>query len=352
VGLSVQRALLLFGVWGLAGCDLPTSLPVFEPRFVVEGARTSLPISQLLPAGLTVSGNTFNLTLGGTAVTRTLGQICGTPCVLANGATIPKPAFTVELSLSANLQSEIRSAVVGGGNVNLSFTHNFSFDPIRPGGATPGSLTITLLSGTTTVGSRTIDGATQALPANTPTTIAVPITANANITSPITLRINLNSPAGAPVQINTSQGFTITVPSQPLTLSSATVDVVNRLVTLQQFTLNLSVDQTVRDHTKEGSLLLELRNDFNLNGTFTASFSGTGVSIADKNINVTPGVSTQRIPLTRAELLQLLDRPVNVSISGRVNGPAAGLTLTPSQGLTVISKLDLILATSVGANAP
>jgi hypothetical protein len=358
VGLSLRRPLLLIGVCVLAGCDLPTSLPVFEPRFVVEGARTTLPVEQLLPAGVsrfTRAGEQFALSLDGATLSRTLGQLCGTLCALANGATVPKPAFNAEVSFTANLPSDIRSAMVCCGtvfgSVTLMFSHNFGFDPIRPGGATTGSLTITVSSGTNTVGSRTIDGTAQALPPNAPTTISVPITPNATITNPLTLRINLNSPAGAPVRIDTNQSFTITAPSQLVTLNAVTIDVNNRLVTLQQVTLDLNVDQTVRDHTKEGSLILDVRNDFNVSGTLTVSFSGTGVSIRDQNIAVTPGVSTQRIALTRAELLQLMERPVTLSITGRVNGPAAGLTLTPSQGLTVIGKLDLVLATSVGAQA-
>ena len=333
-------------VVSLGACDFPTELPIFEPRLVVEAERTTLTVGQLLPSSVSIQGANFALSVGAsTPVPRRLDQICP-PCAVFSGQTVPKPPFEATITASTTIPADVRTAALVSGNIVVSINNQFSFDPIRPG-PVPGSVRILIRNGTTVVADTTISGASHSIPARTPNT---PFTIRARPgtltgSSPITVDLTLNSPAGDPVPISGSDSFTITATPQNFLISTATVGVTNKTVNAAAVTLDLEdIDEDFVDRVKQGALVLEINNPFGVTGTLNVTFNTPG--IAPKSVVLgSTNPSTQRIEFTGAELRQLLGKSVQMNISGPVSGPAGGVTVTPTQVLTVTSKLDLILTT-------
>ncbi len=329
---------------GPAACDIPTELPILEPRLVFEAEKTTLAVSQLLPSNVTVQGNAFSLNLTSTTVTRTLGELCP-QCIPFNGLTVPKPAFTAQLPpASSSLPAGVRSVVLSNSTLNLQLFNGFSFDPLRPSATARGSLAVRITSGGAVIADTTFSGNTIALPINQTTNIPVALRPGTVTNgSNIILDVTITSPAGDPVQINTSAQLQLTPINA--TASSATVDVVNRNVSVPQVVLGLEdIDDGIIDHVKSGALVVIVENPFNVTGTLNLTFAPA--VIASKPVQIAPGSSSPRVELTQAELRLLLGRSIVVNISGRVNGPAGGVTVLPTQLVNISTRIDLILTTA------
>ena len=120
-----------FGLWlvvlGVVACDIPTELPILEPRLVFEAERSTITADQLLPANVTVQGNSFLVTFTTATVTRTLGEACPS-CAQFNGQTAPKPAFTAAFPpATVSLPTGVRSATLSNNVLNLQVFNGLSF---------------------------------------------------------------------------------------------------------------------------------------------------------------------------------------------------------------------------------
>src|SRR5205085_12638178 len=86
----------------VSACEVPTKLPSWDQTWLIPGDSTKVSVSELLPktGELTVSTSggqpvfAFNMATPA-AISRSLGQVCAA-CAAANGATVPKPAFTMK----------------------------------------------------------------------------------------------------------------------------------------------------------------------------------------------------------------------------------------------------------------
>lgn len=333
----------LLAALATSACDIPTGLPKWDTTFVVQAEGTSVSIAQFLPSSITLTNNNsaFALSLGSSTFGQTLGALCP-PCAAFNGQTVPKPAFTGTFGTSISLPADVASASLASGTVQLSIQNNFSFDPIRPSATARGSLTATVRSGTTTLGTVTLNGTTNALPPGSTTQLTVPLNPG-TVSGPLDVTVTLDSPAGDPVVVNTNALFNITATPTNILLSSAQVRVQNRQINAAQVTLNVgNIDQFIVDHVKSGALVLTINNPFNVTGAMTMTIV-TGSTTITKTVNIAAGQTTVEVPFTQSELQSILGQS-NVTL--RLSGPVSSngnVTVTPTQSLSFTALLRLII---------
>lgn len=340
--LRVLPALVL-----LAGCEIPTDAPIWDMTWNVPAKSTDISVTRLLPAGVTPgANNTFQASVTPVTITRTLAQDCAA-CAAANGQNTPKPAFTGAGTGSATLPSSVASAALAAGNaLTVNVTHNYTFDPLRPNGATApfGWLRIVVTSGTTVIGRDSINGATTALPAGT-IVRNIPLTGNVSGAGGITVSTTLESPAGANVTMDASRTmtFTATAANNAASFSTATVNFSNVTVTKTSTAVDLSdVDGSIRDRVNSGEMILTINNPVGATGTLSLAITG-GSSPVTKSVALAAGTSTVRIAFTGDELRAILGRNVSFDFTGTVNG--TNLTINPSQVLGVGARFQLNIST-------
>ena len=326
----------------IAACDIPTAPPKWDSTFVVQGEGTTLSVGQLLPASVTLANNSFALSLSPSTFSQNLGALC-TACVALNGTTAPKPAFTGNMSTTIGLPADVVSAVLTSGTVNLNIANGLSFDPVRPSASATGSIVITITSGSSTLGSTTV---TTPLPAGASTQASVPLAGA--IGGPLSVAVVVNSPAGDATQINTASNLTVTATPSNLRASSASVRVQNRNVNAAQVSLDVgNIDDVVIENLKEGAFILTINNPFNVTGNLTLTVM-TGPTVITKQLALAAGTSTVEVAFSQSELRQILGKSgVTMRISGPVTS-ANNVTMTPTQVLSVSSKLKLVV--NVGGN--
>lgn len=333
-------ALLLAGALG-AGCEFPTAAPRFQSRFLLPLEETRVSAAELLPAGVVATGSGFAITVGAVSTQRTLGQMCGQPCTQRQSLVTPKPAFTDVVTLSLPLPPEVAGGTITGGNLNVTLSHSFNFDPLRPAGATQtGSIGLVVRSSGVTLGSATID---QAFPRTAPATRSIPLAGP--VAGPVQLVLTLVSPAGGNVVIDNASSFVVSLPGTVVTASEARVLVQNRGISAQPMTLDLTgVDGGIRDRVRGGALVLVLSNPFAVAGTLQLRLQAatSGADIV-RPVQVAPAGTTQRLELTQEELRSLLGHRVTATVAGPVSGTAGPITVRPEQELVLVPRLDLIL---------
>jgi hypothetical protein len=345
-GRTASRwGLALLAALTLGACEFPTEPPKLQPRFVLPGQSTTLRLAELLPSGVVESGSNFQLNLAATTIpTRTLGQMCE-PCAALNGQRVPKPAFAHTITTTVALPADVVSATVTGGSVVVAVTHTFGFDPVRPPGAAQnGSLTLSLLSGTTVVGTVVV---TDAFPSGSTLQRAVPVAPGA-VAGDLTLRLTIESPAGGTaeahwVTINTASTLSGTVTPGQLTVSEARVRVQNKSVTVTEFEIDMSnVDQSFRGRVRSGALVVMVNNPFGVTGTMQLRIvGGTGEIITPRTLQIQPGQTTQRVEFSQDDIALILQSRAIIRISGTVSGQDGVVTVRPGQVLTIDTQLDL-----------
>jgi hypothetical protein len=339
----------------IVGCDIPSTPPQWETRWVVPAESTTIDVPSLLPSGIVVSDDRAEMlvTVPATSISRSLGGLCA-PCSAANGQTVPKPAFTVAVLASTTFPAEIDSATLSRGAFEIRVTNGFSFDPIRPSaaaGSPRGSITITIRSGGVAIATRVIDGAAKALPPGQTVIDSIafdPVLLPRSIGSPLETEVAINSPAGDPVTINTAESFAVLVAQSTIAVTGAKVRVQDRTITSAPIALDLDdLDAALTDRVASGSLLLEIDNPFAVGGTLTATVSAPGVTLTWPVV-ITAGTSAPILSFSGSELRSLFGTsPVTLTFSGIVNGAPAGalVSVTPEMVLTVRSHLELYLTT-------
>jgi hypothetical protein len=338
----VRAGLLLASVLALGACDFPTGLPRFEPRFVVPLESTVFHTHELLPAGITSNGTTFQLNLQPVSSQRTLGTLCGAPCVLLNGQTAPKPAFSHTFATVFDLPADVVAAVIASGSVEVTTRHSFDFDPLRPAGSVQdGTLTIVVRSSGRQLGTAVIN---QQFPAGTQIVRTIGITPG-EIGSSIEVELTIHSPAGGPAVINTAASLHATGVPAALHLAEVRAAVSNRTISMQALDVNLTgIEDEIRSRARGGALVLEVSNPFDVSGELELRLLAPP-SGADyrKPVGIAHGETTQRIALDHDELFRLLGFNVNVSLSGPVSANASTITLRPGQQVSLRPRLELTL---------
>ena len=64
----------------LPGCEIPTDVPIVEQRWLIPVEETTLGVDELLPDGVAVSGNDFDVSVDPVSTSETLGALCGIAC--------------------------------------------------------------------------------------------------------------------------------------------------------------------------------------------------------------------------------------------------------------------------------
>lgn len=332
---------------GASACDLPTAAPEWDQQWIVPAEETTVEVSEFLPDNVTLAaeGSAFSIQVDPIAFSESLGGLCAA-CV--NGGPVPKPAFQETFQEVFTLPSDVSSATVSQGSITVSIFNGFGFDPIQPGGATDGTITLRLYDGPAVgipLDSVLIDGATEALAPGSTVMKTLDIV-SATVGTTLTVELLVDSPAGADVMIDTAELLQVTAIPGEILVSSATVNVANQDVSFDQENLDVEdIDQEVVDHIRSGAFVFEIQNPFGIGVLFTITISGDGFSDIVKTLEVTGAATdTVRIEFSQAELKSFMGQP-NVTLSGEgtVSGTAGAITVSPGQVLTIDSKLDIVL---------
>ena len=332
------------------GCDLPTSLPRWDTQWLIPVRNTSLSVAQLLPSSVSIASDNsaFLASVAPVTMSRSLGELCS--ACTASAIPVPKPAFTATVADTLRLPADVASATLAGGTVAVSITNGFGFDPIRPSAAARGSLTVTMASGSSPIGTLTLDGTTDALPANSTVERTVTLS-GAAIGGKIAVQLIVDSPAGDPVRIDPGQRFSLRATPQSIRLSDVTVAVSQKRVTVQPVELNVGdIDPSLIDRVKAGALVLDIANPFNVAGNLTITIAGPSVNIT-RPIQLLPGNTAPRVQFTQQEIQSILGRSgVTLAATGLVSaihvdtlGAVGVVRVAPSQAVQVNAQLELTL---------
>ena len=347
----VEKAVLLIVVAALSGCDVPTSLPIYDVRWVIPVEETSISVDDLLPAtGVTISGGNFVVDADTVFLNETLGSLCSA-CLDSGGFPVPKPVFDTVFTQTGNLATDVESVQLVSGSISLAIQNDLGFDPIRPAAGTPGTMTVTIYDVDASgrqLSQVTLDGAipTDSLPNGALTTIPLNF-APGTVSSTIFAEVDLDSPAGDPVPINPNNRLDIAVAQGPFSVSSATLVVDSLAVNPDPIDLDVEdIDSTVVNRIESGSLILDIQNPFGVEVELTLHISGPGFTTISKDVTISNlGTSSVSITYMAAELQRFLGQP-NVQISGDglvLGGPA---TVTPTDQVVIETDLDIVLEIS------
>ena len=156
---------LAVGVLALAACDIPTSPPQVQQRWILPVEQATFSVGELLPAGVQDDGSAFLVSVDPVTVVERLTDICAS-CVALDGLVAPKPGFEDSLEVTTDLPAAVSGATLQSASVQVVVHNGFGFDPLRPGGPDTGMLSVEVRAGVggDVLGTLTMDGATESLP--------------------------------------------------------------------------------------------------------------------------------------------------------------------------------------------
>ena len=377
---GVAAALLLAAVAGgalIAGCDIPTALPIVEQRWALTAAETTLGVEELLPDGAislvddTASGTGSRLLAPGSAadgapdvscepagvagevvsgadsitvsaeplcVTWTLEELCP-----ACSAGQPLAAIATERQQTWRLPPEVVSVRISGGTVLLSLDHDLDFAPVRAGELELSAVSIGAGAGQEReLLSWKLD---RDLDRGTPVTLALDFGRNpVTVSGGLRLRFAIATdpdPAAPPVP-DLTRVIRARAHVQSVTIDSAVVRLDEQEVAgEEEFDLGdqSDVDELV-DRIRQGTATVTLINDFpvRVSGTITLGDTTRQVEVAPR------GTTEVTISYTRAELQELLSGPVTYAWNGTVTTDGEQ-TVDSGMQITVRVSIDITLRT-------
>jgi hypothetical protein len=332
----------------LSACDLPTSAPIIEQRWIVPGASSRITVADLLPAGVGVLQDSSGFSLAASLATfiRPLSDDCAR-CVATNGSTSVKPALVVNGSMSSLLPADVFAATLTAGTMAVTVTNNYTFDPLRPNGnvAPFGSAVITVSNGTTTLGSTTLSGASQSLAPNGGTLSAtVPLTGNVSGGAPVSVSVSLNSPEGTPVAMDASRTLLVNAMPTGLRVARALVAVAGHRMSATSTLDFHDVPDAIAKRASKGALLLSIDNPFALTSALSISLMPDGGNAITKAVPLGTGMTSRSVDFTLDELKQLLGHSVTVTVSGVATPSTGAIAISPKQAVVVSTHFDLTLS--------
>ena len=339
---------------GLAACDLPTSAPILEQRWIVPGETSRITVASLLPDGVSIlpDSSGFTLTAGMATIARPLSDDCAM-CVQGNGFLGTKPALIVNASLSSSLAADISAATLTGGSLMLNITNNYTFDPLRPNGnAAPfGTATITVSNAGAVLGRMTLSGASQSLTANGgKLSLNIPLAGGISGSTPVSVTVSMNSPEGTAVTMDASRTINANATPTNLKISSALISVAGRTLTSTSDVDFSDISETISDRAEKGALLLDIQNPFNVTSTLRVTLSPDNDTPIVKSVALATGTTARTIEFTKDELQRLFGHNVSVTISGPAQSASGTVTVTPTQAVVVKTRFDLSLSVGGSSN--
>jgi len=329
---SKRKLIGISGCLILLGCDLPTTLPILEQRWILPLEQVKIGIEQLLPAGVSVNDGVLEVSIDTITTSSSLNSLCAA-CAALNGSTAAVPAFAFSFNGSVNLPANISSVEISSGSVQVAVTNGLSFDPLVGGG----SIEATILDG---------EGGSQlaqlifsgTLAPGTTLTQSISI-GNSIVGDEVLAAIEVISPGGQIAPIDTSEQLRVAATGSALIMGSATVSLEGHAVEIDVVKLDLDhIGPEIIERIVNGSLILQVANPFGV------SLSGNiNIGPISKSFSITEsGRSTTTISYTRNELRSFLGKKgVTLSLSGTANG--SSITLNSGQKLTIEGTIDCLI---------
>jgi hypothetical protein len=215
--LGRARALAV-GALLSSGCDFPTAAPILEHQWLVPVDRSTISVAELLPAGVSISGSAFAVTVSPVVSAGTLGSLCSI-CGPLQGQTVPVPPFQGTFTSSTALPADVVSGVLASGTVQVSIRNGFSFNPLANGG----ELVLTLRDGAAgrQLGRLELRGPADALPPGGTVDRTLTLALGA-VGSSLTAVTDVMVPAGTVARIDNTQEIRVTATPTSVLVSAWT----------------------------------------------------------------------------------------------------------------------------------
>jgi hypothetical protein len=342
-----------------AACDVPTSIPNWDMTwdFPADGAKVS--VNSFLPNGVTLTPNgaAFQATVNTVTLTRTLAQDCP-QCV--SGFSAPKPNYSATATSNATfLPTGMTSATLVADTLFVTMVNRYQFDPINPGAGATGTMTFTVTSGSSTLGTLTLSGPTNTIPPNGATTTAkIPVSGTVS-SAGASLRVDVTSPQGSTITLSNTanQQFTYTAHAGataqgPITASSASLSLTNQQVRPSPSDFSFKFGSA--DRADSAVVFLTITNPFSVSGTLNVNFLGctdgngnffdscpTNTTLLSRPVQVASGTTSATLKFGTIGAKALLNAK-QISFGGTLSGTAA---VTPSQAISVSDRVQLTMHT-------
>ena len=339
----------------LSACDVPTSVPNWDMTWDFPASGATISVNSFLPNGvsLTSTGSAFQTTVNPVTLTRTLAQDCP-QCVA--GVSAPKPSYSSTATSNATfLPTNMTSATLAADTVFVTMVNRYQFDPLNPGAGASGSMTMTVSSGATVLGTLSLSGPTNAIPANGATTaVKIPVTGTVS-SAGINLRVAVTSPQGSAITLSTTsaQQFTYTArvgasAQGPLAASSAILSLTNQGV--RPNPSKFSFDFGSADKADSALMFVTIDNPLNLSGALNVNLLGcsdgngnfsdscpTFTTLVSRSVQMTAGTTKATFKFGVPGANALLHAK-EISFGGQLSGTVA---VTPTTALGVSSRIQL-----------
>lgn len=333
-----------------ASCDLPTAAPILETKWLFEVRSTAIDVDGLLPTGVTREAGAFSVAVDPGQAGKGLDELCPV-CLELQGRSAPKPAFTGGLADTLSLPASVVSADLAAGSAELSFLHDFDFDPLRPPGGQAGSFTLVVSEiGGRELARAVLDGATDSLPPGESYRRTLALAPGA-VGPQVVFAVSISSPAGGRdrehwVRFEANQSFQASVAPAGLSVSSATVDAVGRQAEIEPAAVGVEgVDAAIVDRIATGAFVLEIANPFGVGMDAEFVIAQGDSAVVRKDFKVSrDAASTASIPLSADEFRSFLGKPdVVMSGSGTVVSPAGGVRVAPDMEVKIDGNVELVI---------
>ncbi|HEX7939170.1 MAG TPA: hypothetical protein VF483_09285 [Gemmatimonadaceae bacterium] len=371
---STRRAALLALALTATACDLVKLASDPKPRFQetwnLPGPDTRMSVANLLPAGGTVTilpdSSAFTLKIDSTTISVNLGPNCPA-CVVLNGTSAPKPAFTLAPSSSTSLPTDIVSAAITAGQIDIALKNGLTFDPLYVntgvGATTQGYMVIVVRSGSVVLGRDSVRGAavasgTQNSPFAPGTTLNRSIIlTTGTVTGNLTVDVTVNSPLGDhPVPIDVSKSFSATAKVPNINVANVVMNIPSRtfdsggkdsvsLATKGDFVVGMGLDMTITNPfpTVGGALSMVFAW-----GTGPTQNITKSVTLPSGCVTVTcVGTSTVVLDSTETQKLLQGGDKVSIKLTGNVTS-ASPVSVTPKQEVAVSNRIRITVRTPSG----
>lgn len=334
----------------LAGCDIVTALedlPIIDTRWVLPADETRFGVADLLPSAvsITTTEDAFLVNFAPVTFSETLGGLCPA-CIPANGLNVPKPPFAESFESALAFPSDVSSATVVSGSIGLQLFNGTNFDILRPAAGAFGTIQITIEDDADgdVLGTLTIDGTVTPFPGGSTLVRSIALS-SATVNGSLSATVDVVSPLGDAVTIDITDQLSATATPTDIEVSSVTVDVAGRTVSLEPVDLELDLPDEVVDAVQGGSVLVDVINPFGVAVDMDLTIDGPDFAPILKSVALTSAPSsTLTVDFTVAELQAILGASSAVLTGiGAVDPGAGPITVTPGQELIITTEIDVTL---------